>query len=92
MTGHAGQARQAPTAAGRAHLIAVVSAVIFLRWLAVGHVTMAVSGVTVTVPALAIAAVTVLAVAGAVVAVVVYRLRAERARLAAWRARKPGAR
>jgi uncharacterized membrane protein YccF (DUF307 family) len=76
----------------RARLIAVISAVLFLRWLAVGHVALTVAGATVSVPALAVAAVAVLAVAAAAVALVVYRVRAERAMLAAWQARRVVAR
>jgi hypothetical protein len=76
----------------KAHLIAVISAVLFLRWLAVGHVALTVGGATVLVPAFAIAAVAVLAVAAAAVALVVYRVRAERAMLAAWQARTVAAR
>ena len=74
-----------------ARTVAVIVAVVFLRWLAVGHVSMTVSGVPVTVPALAVAAVAVMAVSGAVVALVVYRLRADRTARAAWRAAKGGA-
>ena len=74
------------------HLIAVISAVLFLRWLAVGHVALTVAGATIIVPALAVAAVTMLAVAAAAVALVVYRVRAERAMVAAWQAQKAAAR
>ena len=70
----------------KAHLTALVSAVLFLRWLAAGHVTLAVAGATVSVPALAVAAVAVIAVAAAMVGLLVYRVRAERAMLAAWQA------
>jgi hypothetical protein len=73
-------------------LAALVSAVLFLRWLAVGHVALTVAGATVSVPAFAVAAVAVLAVAAAAVALVVYRVRAERAMLAAWQARTAAAR
>jgi hypothetical protein len=76
----------------KTRLIAVISAVLFLRWLAVGHVALTVTGATVIVPALAVAAVAVLAVIVAVVALVVYRVRAERAMLAAWQARRVVAR
>ncbi len=76
----------------KTRLIAVISAVLFLRWLAVGHVAVTVAGATVLVPALAVAAVAVLAVAAAAVALVVYRVRAERAMLAAWQARRVVAR
>ena len=76
----------------KTHLTAVVLAVLFLRWLAVGHVALTVGGITATVPALAIVAVTVLAVTAAAVALIVYRTRAERAMLAAWQARKAAAR
>jgi hypothetical protein len=68
-------------------LIAVLSVVLFLRWLAVGQVTLTVAGATAVVPALAIAAAAVLAMTAAAVALVVYRVRAERAMLAAWQAR-----
>ena len=37
----------------KTRLIAVISAVLFLRWLAVGHVALTVAGATVSVPALA---------------------------------------
>jgi uncharacterized membrane protein YccF (DUF307 family) len=76
----------------KTRLIAVISAVLFLRWLAVGHLTLTVAGATISVPALAVAAVAVLAVAAAAVALVVYRVRAERAMLAAWQARTVAAR
>jgi hypothetical protein len=69
-------------------LIAVIAAVLFLRWLAVGHVALTIAGATVSVPALAVAAVAVLAVTAAAVALVVYRVWAERAMLAAWQARR----
>jgi len=66
----------------KAHLTALVSALLFLRWLAAGHVALTVGGLTVTVPALAVAAVAVIAVTAAAVALIVYRTRAERAMLA----------
>ena len=74
------------------HLIAAVSLALFLRWLAVGHVTMTVAGATISVPALAVVAVTVITVTGAAAALVVYRIRAEQAMLAAWQARMAAAR
>jgi hypothetical protein len=67
----------------KAHLTAIVSALLFLRWLATGHVAVPVGGLTATVPALAVAA--------AAVAVLVYRTRAERAMLAAWQVRTAAA-
>ena len=76
----------------KAHLTALVSAVLFLRWLATGHVALTVAGATATVPALAVAAVAVITVAAAAVALIVYRTRAERAMLAAWQARKAATR
>jgi hypothetical protein len=76
----------------KAHLTAVVSALLCLRWLATGHVALTVGGLTVTVPALAVAAAAVIAAAAAAVTVVVFRTRAERAMLAAWRAPKAAAR
>ena len=76
----------------KARLIAVVVVVLFLRWLAVGHVAVSVAGATVSVPALVVAAVAVVAVTGAVAALVVYRVRAEQAMLAAWQAQKAAAR
>ena len=39
----------------KAHLTALVSAVLFLRWLATGHVALTVAGATASVPALAVA-------------------------------------
>ena len=72
----------------KAHLTALVSGLLFLRWLATGHVALTVAGLTATVPVLAIAAVTVVAVTAAAVALIVYRTRAEQAMLAAWQARK----
>jgi len=74
-----------------AHLTAVIAALLFLRWLATGHVALTVGGLTATVPALAVAAVAVLATAIAAVWLVVYRTRAERAMVAAWRAGKASA-
>ena len=76
----------------KTRLIAVISAVLFLRWLAVGHVALTVGGATVLVPALAVAAVAVLAVTAAAAALVVYQVRAEREMLAAWQARRVVAR
>lgn len=70
----------------RARLAAVTAALLFLRWLAAGHVAVTVAGASVSIPALAVAAVAVVAVAAAVVALLVYRVRAERAMLAAWQA------
>jgi hypothetical protein len=72
----------------KAHLTAVVSALVFLRWLAAGHVAVTVGGLTAVVPALAVAAVVVLTLTAAAVWLVVYRTRAERAMLAAWQAGK----
>ena len=72
----------------KAHLTALVSAVLFLRWLATGHVALTVAGATIIVPALAVAAAAVLAVAAAAAGLIVYRTRAERAMLATWQARK----
>jgi hypothetical protein len=71
----------------KAHLTALVSAALFLRWLATGHVALIVAGTTATVPALAVAAAAVIAVAAAAVVLIVYRTRAEHAMLAAWQAR-----
>ena len=76
----------------KTHLIAVISAVLFLRWLAVGHVALTVAGATVIVPALVVAAVAVITLAAAAVALVVYRTRAEQAMLTAWQAQKAAAR
>ncbi|MBV9444717.1 MAG: hypothetical protein JO345_02295 [Streptosporangiaceae bacterium] len=72
----------------KAHLTAVISALVVLRWLATGHVALTVGGLTATVPALAVAAVAVLTLTAATVWLVVYRTRAERAMLAAWQAGK----
>jgi uncharacterized membrane protein YccF (DUF307 family) len=72
----------------KVHLTALVSALLFLRWLAVGHVAVTVAGATVSVPALVVAAVAVVPVAAAAAVLMVYRTRAERAMLAAWQARK----
>jgi uncharacterized membrane protein YccF (DUF307 family) len=72
----------------KAHLTAVISALLFLRWLATGHVAVTVGGFTATVPALAVAAVAVLTVTAAAVGLIVYRTRAERAMLAAWQTGK----
>jgi hypothetical protein len=75
----------------KTHLTALVSALLFLRWLAIGHVAVTVAGATVLVPALAVAAVVFIVVAAAAVALVVYRVRAERAMLAAWHAQRAAA-
>jgi uncharacterized membrane protein YccF (DUF307 family) len=72
----------------KAHLTALVTALLFLRWLATAHVAVTVAGIPLIVPALAVAAVAVAAVAAAVLALIVYRVRAERVMLAAWQARK----
>ena len=76
----------------KAHLTALVSALLFLRWLATGHVALTVGGLTATVPALLVAAVTAATVVTAAVALIVYRTRAERAMLAAWQTRKAATR
>lgn len=76
----------------RTHLTALVSGVLFLRWLATGHVAVMVAGFTVTVPVLAVAAVAVIAVAAAAVALIVYRTWAGQAMLAAWQAPKAATR
>ena len=76
----------------KAHLTALISAAMFLRWLAAGHVALTVAGATVSVPALAVAAVAVVTAATAAVALIVYRTRAEQAMLAAWQARKAATR
>jgi hypothetical protein len=76
----------------KAHLTAVISALLFVRWLATGHVALTVGGLTAVVPALAVAAVVVLTLTAAAVWLVVYRTRAERAMLAAWQARKAAVR
>lgn len=73
-------------------LVAVVLAALFLRWLAVGHVTVTADGVPVVLPALAVTAACLTAVAALLVALVVYRTRAERAMLAAWQARSAAVR
>jgi hypothetical protein len=72
----------------KAHLTAVISALLLLRWLATGRVTLTVGGLTTTVPALAVAAVAVLTAVAAAVWLAVYRTRAERAMVAAWQAGK----
>jgi hypothetical protein len=74
----------------KVHAAALAVIVVFLRWLAVGHVTATVSGLTFTVPALVVAAVALVAVSCAFVALVVYRLRADRVRRTAWRAARAG--
>ncbi len=76
----------------KARVIAVTAALLFLRWLATGHVALTAAGVTVSIPALAIAAVAVVAVTAAVAALLVYRTRAKRAMLAAWQAPKAATR
>ena len=76
----------------KAHLTALVSALVFLRWLVTGHVALTVGGLTATVPALPVAAVTAATVVTAAVALIVYRTRAERAMLAAWQTRKAATR
>jgi hypothetical protein len=63
--------------------ITAVSVAVFLRWLAIGHVSMTVAGATITVPALAVAAAIVIAAAAAIVAIVAWRLRAGGATAAA---------
>ncbi len=72
----------------KAHVIAAASVAVFLRWVAVGHVTATAAGVTVSVPALLVAAVTVVTITAAAAALLVYRVRAERAMAAAWKARR----
>ena len=72
--------------------IAAVPIALFLRWLAVGQVTVTADGMPVVLPALAVAAVIAIAVAAALAALVVYRARAERAMLADWQARRAAVR
>lgn len=76
----------------KAHLAALVAALLALHWLAVGHVTLTVAGAIVILPALLVAALAAAAVTAGVVALLVWRTRAERAMLAAWQARKAAAR
>ncbi len=78
----------------KAHLTALVSGLLFLRWQATGHVALTVAGATVSAPALAVATVAVVTVTAAAVALIVYRTRtrAEQAMLAAWQARKAATR
>ncbi len=76
----------------KTHLTVLVSALLFLRWLATGHVAVTAGGLTATVPALAVAAVAALTVTAAAVGLIVYRTRAERAMLAAWQTRKAATR
>lgn len=71
-------------------LITAISLALFLRWLATGHVTVTVAWATVTIPVLAIAAAAVIAASAAVALLVAYRIRADRAALAAWRAGQGG--
>jgi voltage-gated potassium channel Kch len=79
------------TPMSKAHPAIAISLAVFLRWLAVGHVTMTVAGASFTIPALALAAVTAVAVAAVVVALLVWRLRADRAARVPWRAQRAGA-
>jgi hypothetical protein len=73
-------------------LAAVVLAALFLHWLAVGQVTVTVDGAPIVLPALAVAAACLTAVAALLAALAVYRIRAERAMLAAWQARSAAVR
>jgi ABC-type branched-subunit amino acid transport system permease subunit len=73
-------------------IIAAVAAVLFLRWLAVGQVTVVADGFPVTVPVLLVAAVIVAAAAAAILALLALRIRAEQARAATWPPRRAGAR
>lgn len=75
MTPRPARAAAARRSAGKPRLITALSLAVFLRWLAVGHVTATIGGATITIPALALAAATVIAAAVAVMAVAVYRLR-----------------
>ena len=76
----------------RAYLVAAVAVALFLRWLAVGQVTVTADGIPVVLPALAVAAACLTAVAALLVVLVVYRARAERAMLADWQARRAAVR
>jgi hypothetical protein len=73
-------------------LAAAVALALFLRWLAAASVTVTVDGLPVVLPVLAVTAVPLTAISAAAVALLVYRTRAERATLAAWRARQAMAR
>jgi uncharacterized integral membrane protein len=61
-------------------LIAAVSLALFLRWLAVGRVSLTVAGATVSLPALLIVTAAIIAAAGALVALAVALARADRLR------------
>lgn len=76
----------------KTYLIAALAGVLLLHWLTTAHVTLTVAGFPVLVPMLAIAAAAVVTVTSALAALVVYRVRVERAMLAAWQARKVAAR
>lgn len=65
-------------------LITALSLAAFLRWLATGHVTAAVGGTTIIIPALALLSAAVIATAAGIVAVIAYRLRADRTTAAAY--------
>jgi hypothetical protein len=71
------------TAVSKTRLTAAVAVALFLRWLAVGHVSMTIGGASMSVPALVIVAGCVLAVTAAAAALLVYRVRAEQVMLAA---------
>jgi len=71
------------SAVSTARLAAAAAVALFLRWLAVGHVTMTACGASMCLPALVIVAGCVLAVTATAAALVVYRVRAEQAVLAA---------
>ena len=66
----------------RARVITAIVIALCLRWLAGAQVSVGVA----RVPALPLAATALAAVAGLVVALLVWRVRAERAMLAAWHA------
>jgi hypothetical protein len=76
----------------KTYFAAAVVVALFLHWLAAGHVTVTLDGAPVVLPALLVAALMLISVSAAAVALVVLRIRAERASLAAWQARKAGAR
>lgn len=90
---HAPRSLEAETPV-KAHLYLAVAALLLmmLRWLASAHVAVVLAGgAVISVPVLAIVAAAAVVVTAAVAALMVYRLRAERAMLAAWRTRTAAA-
>jgi hypothetical protein len=72
----------------KTYVLAALAGMLVLRWLATAQVTATVGGFPVVVPVLVLAVLALAALAAALVALAVWRMRAEQAMAAAWRAQR----